>query len=247
MLLLPSTSGGMRGVSEWVKKGEKGGGKGRDKTRGRAETAARSTCQETPETVLCRQMLCRLALCRPAKRSKLTNHFSLSCCEQWAKAHREIKTLHNTPLQWRKNKRREKNIRDRDGEILCASSPNLEKGRRVGMPPGLWQFCQITSADHKLMFKTWWPRRQEGSYGKMGWKDAGASSVRIDVLFLQHSWNGKNHPLLHRLLFLSTCLGEQFLWLNNLRYLHDLHKMMLALRRYDLEISSKDVVDLWVQ
>ncbi|GAA6069115.1 uncharacterized [Tachysurus ichikawai] len=40
----------MRGASERVKKGEEVGGKGRDKTRGKAETAAKSTCQETPET-----------------------------------------------------------------------------------------------------------------------------------------------------------------------------------------------------
>ncbi|KAK2829481.1 hypothetical protein Q7C36_017471 [Tachysurus vachellii] len=50
LLLLPSTSGGMRGASERVKKGEEVGGKGRDKTRGRAETEAKSTCQEAPET-----------------------------------------------------------------------------------------------------------------------------------------------------------------------------------------------------
>lgn len=74
---------------------------------------------------------------------------------------------------------------------------------------------------------------------KMGWKEAGASWVRIDVLFSQHSWNSKNIPSLHRLLFLNTCLGKQFLWLNNFKNLHDLHKLQIAFRGYDLEMTFK--------
>lgn len=103
LLLHPGTSGGMRSASQ---KGMKiAGGKGREKMVGRAVTAARSTCQETLEKALHRQMLCHLALCCPAKRSELTNHFSLSCGEQQAKAQREIKTLRNASSQGRKSMR----------------------------------------------------------------------------------------------------------------------------------------------
>lgn len=95
LLLLPSTSGGWK---TWVKV-QREKERGENKTRGRVEPAARSTCQKTLETTLRCQMLRRLALRRPAKRAELTNHFSLSHCEQRTGAYREIKTLHNASTQ----------------------------------------------------------------------------------------------------------------------------------------------------
>lgn len=95
-----------------------------NKMRGRVETAARSTCQKTLETELCRQMLRRLALRRLAKRTELTNHFSLSHCEQRTRAHREIKTLHNASTQQIENQG------GRESVSATATSTDLGRGRK---------------------------------------------------------------------------------------------------------------------
>lgn len=92
--------------------------------RGRVETAARSTCQKTLETELLRQMLRRLASRRPAKRTELTNHFSLSHCEQRTGAHREIKTLHNASTQQIENQGGHESV------STTATSTDLGKGRK---------------------------------------------------------------------------------------------------------------------
>lgn len=95
-----------------------------NKMRGRVETAARSTCQKTLETELRRQMLRRLASRRPAKRTELTNHFSLSRCEQRMRAHREIKTLYNASTQQIENRG------GRESVSATATSTDLGKGRK---------------------------------------------------------------------------------------------------------------------
>lgn len=108
-----------------------------NKMRGRVETAARSTCQKTLETELRRQMLCRLASRRPAKRTELTNHFSLSRCEQRTRAHREIKTLHNASTQQIENLG--------VGGWVCICDIYRSWKREEETPPGRWQLCQIAS------------------------------------------------------------------------------------------------------
>lgn len=125
---------GMRDAKEEGKEVREG-----NKMRGRVETAARSTCQQTLETELRRQMLRRLASRRPAKRTELTNHFSLSRCEQRTRAHREIKILHNASTQQIENRG--------GGSWVCICDSDIYRSWKSEKetPPGRWQLCQIAS------------------------------------------------------------------------------------------------------
>lgn len=170
----------MRGASERVKMGGKGGGRAEIKRE--AEQRQQPGAHAKKPRRWCFAARCCVVWPCVAQQRDPSWRTIFHCHAANSEQKRTGKLRHSATLscsvgRTRGEKKKHKRQRWRDSMCIISKFGIREEG---GVPPGLWQFCQITSADHKPMFKTWWPRQHEERYGKMGRKEAGASIVHSD-------------------------------------------------------------------
>lgn len=128
----PAPLGGMRGASEWLKKGEEGGGRAEIKRE--AEQRQQPGAHAKKPRRQCFAARCCVVWPCVARQRDPSWRTIFHCHAANSEQKRTGKLRHSTTLPHSEGRTREekKNIRDRDGEILCASSPNLEKREEGG-------------------------------------------------------------------------------------------------------------------